>query len=45
MFDDPTMADAIRDCLVHNAHRLTLGGESLRKGRRKASMLDDEPAN
>src|SRR6266705_2395333 len=28
---DPTIADAILDRLVHNAHRLTLKGESLRK--------------
>jgi DNA replication protein DnaC len=29
--DDPTVADAILDRVVHNAHRLTLRGESLRK--------------
>lgn len=29
--DDPTLADAILDRVVHNAHRLTLRGESLRK--------------
>jgi len=28
---DPTLADAILDRLVHNAHKLTLAGESLRK--------------
>ena len=28
---DPTLADAILDRLVHNAHRITLRGESLRK--------------
>ncbi len=28
---DPTLADAILDRLVHNAHRITLTGESLRK--------------
>lgn len=34
---DPTLADAILDRLVHNAHRLTLTGESLRRlsGRRE----------
>lgn len=33
---DPTLADAILDRLVHNAHRLTMTGESMRKitGRR-----------
>jgi DNA replication protein DnaC len=30
---DPTLADAILDRLVHNAHRITLSGESLRKRR------------
>jgi DNA replication protein DnaC len=30
---DPTLADAILDRLVHNAHRLTLCGESMRKVR------------
>ncbi|MDP3295750.1 MAG: ATP-binding protein, partial [Nevskia sp.] len=28
---DPTLADAIFDQLVHNSHRLTLTGESMRK--------------
>ena len=28
---DPTIADAILDRLVHNAHRITLAGESMRK--------------
>ena len=28
---DPTLADAILDRLVHNAHRLTLKGDSMRK--------------
>ena len=31
---DPTVADSILDRLVHNAHRLELDGESMRKGRR-----------
>ena len=29
--DDPTLADAILDRLVHNAHRLDLKGESMRR--------------
>lgn len=33
LIGDPTYADAILDRLVHNAHRLTLSGESLRKKR------------
>jgi DNA replication protein DnaC len=31
---DPTMADAILDRVVHNAHNITLTGDSLRKSRR-----------
>src|SRR3954449_5397520 len=42
---DPTIADAILDRLVHNAHRLILKGESLRKIAAKRQKLDDEPAN
>ena len=30
-FEDPTLADAIMDRIVHNAYRLTLKGESQRK--------------
>ena len=41
---DPTIADAVLDRLVHNAHRLVLKGESLRKRAAKAMMLDAEPA-
>jgi DNA replication protein DnaC len=29
--DDPTLADAILDRLIHNAHRMNLRGESMRK--------------
>ena len=39
---DPTIADAVLDRLVHNAHRLLLKGESLRKRAAKALMLDAE---
>ena len=28
---DPTLADAILDRLLHNAHRITLKGESMRR--------------
>jgi hypothetical protein len=37
---DPTIADAVLDQLVHNAHRLLLNGESLRKRAANALMLD-----
>jgi DNA replication protein DnaC len=38
---DPTLADAILDRLVHNAHRLPLDGESMRK--RAATMKPLDP--
>lgn len=31
LIGDPTLADAILDRLIHNAYRITLKGESLRK--------------
>ncbi|MFL0419286.1 ATP-binding protein, partial [Sphingomonas sp. 179-A 4D3 NHS] len=31
LIGDPTYADAILDRLVHNAHRLELSGESMRR--------------
>jgi DNA replication protein DnaC len=31
LLPDPTVADAILDRLVHNAHKITLKGESMRK--------------
>lgn len=37
MFGEVTLADAILDCIVYNAHRITLEGDSMRK--RKASTL------
>ena len=37
---DPTIADALLDRLVHNAHRITLKGESMRKT--KASLTQQE---
>ena len=37
---DPTVADAILDRLVHNAYRIELKGESLRKGK---TPSDNEP--
>ncbi len=41
---EPTIADAVLGRLVHNAHRLVLKGESLRKQAAKAIMLDAEAA-
>jgi DNA replication protein DnaC len=40
VFGDPTYADAILDRLVHNAHRIDLDGESLRRTRPKTAMKD-----
>jgi DNA replication protein DnaC len=37
---DPTLADAILDRLVHNAYKIELRGESMR---RKRSLLDQKP--
>ena len=37
---DPTYADAILDRLVHNAHRIELSGESLRKTKARAGKKD-----
>ncbi len=37
---DPTLADAILDRLIHNAHKITLKGESMRK---KRSDLTQKP--
>ena len=37
---DPTLADAILDRLVHNAHRLLLSGESLRRRANVTKPLD-----
>jgi DNA replication protein DnaC len=36
VFGDPTYADAILDRLVHNAHRIDLAGDSLRRTRPKS---------
>ena len=38
---DPTIADAVLDRLIHNAHRLNLTGESMRKITAQRARLDD----
>ena len=38
---DKTLADAILDRLVHNAYRIELKGESMRKSRAEKNILDD----
>lgn len=39
---DPTIADAILDRLIHNAHKIYLKGESMRKLRAKAAKTREE---
>ncbi len=34
---DPTLADSILDRLVHNAHRIDMRGDSMRKNRGKSA--------
>ena len=43
LIGDPTLGDAILDRLVHNAHRLQLTGESMRKQSARARPLDGSP--
>jgi DNA replication protein DnaC len=40
VFGDPTYADAILDRLVHNAHRIDLAGDSLRRRRARSTAKD-----
>jgi transposase len=44
LIGDPTYADAILDRLVHNAHRIELAGDSLRK-KRKTDPVAKAPAS
>jgi DNA replication protein DnaC len=37
---NPTYADAILDRLVHNAHRIDLAGDSLRRTRPRSALKD-----
>ena len=39
---DPTIADSILDRLIHNAYRIDLNGESIRKKRRKPGQEDPQ---
>ena len=41
MIGDPTLADAILDRLVHNAYKINLRGESLRKQKTKLTRDTD----
>ena len=35
---DPTIADSILDRLVHNAYRIEMNGESMRKKKKEAAV-------
>ena len=37
-FEDPTLADAMMDRIVHNAYRLTMEGDSQRKKQKKLTQ-------
>lgn len=43
LIPNPTITDAILDRLVHNAHRLLLNGESIRRNKTKRAGLDARP--
>ncbi len=43
LIGDPALADAILDRLTHNAHRVPLKGESLRK--KQAKLAKSEPTS
>ena len=42
LIGDPTLADAILDRLIHNAHKINLKGESMRKKRKILTNTDQE---
>ena len=45
VINDATVADAILDRLVHNAYRLDLKGESIRKTRASLNAAGPSPAD
>lgn len=42
LFDDPTVADAILDRLIHGAYRIELSGESMRKTKKRLTPKEDQ---
>ncbi len=42
MIGDPTLADAILDRLIHNAHRLNMTGESMRRTTGRRALDEDQ---
>jgi len=42
MIGEPTIADAILDRIVHNAHRIDLKGDSMRRKDQNVNLTPDE---
>jgi DNA replication protein DnaC len=43
LFKNPTLADAIMDRVIHNAHRFKLEGDSMRKNENRVGLSDTTP--
>jgi len=43
IFKNPTLADAIMDRVIHNAHRLELEGDTMRKLKNRVGLSDTPP--
>jgi DNA replication protein DnaC len=44
MIGEPTIADAILDRIIHNAHRIALEGDSMRRQKPTPNLTPDENA-
>jgi DNA replication protein DnaC len=42
MIGEPTIADAILDRIIHNAHRITLEGDSMRRQKPRPNLTTNE---
>jgi len=42
VFGEPTIADAILDRIIHNAHRIALEGDSMRRKKAARPLTDVE---
>lgn len=42
MIGEATIADAILDCIIHNAHRITLEGDSMRRQKTPPHLTGNE---
>ena len=45
MIGEPTIADAILDRIVHNAHRINLEGDSMRKPKPHLTDAENKETN